>query len=239
MKIIFLLLLFFFSSPVLAVVYQLDYSAYGMGLNLLSARIDIDLTPQKATLQTVSQTRGMLSFFLDSKTQFDTTVKINKNQYIIEQSSMINIKNKKPVRTVWNFEEKQNFIDYQTILAAMMHEKVKGENHSFLVSDGKRDMNITLMYQGVVELPPNDKMFFAGKAEKYDVSVDILSGKKKGWFFQRMKEHPGALSLYFARIESYDNPILVLGTFDTGVLGNISIYLSQIKQDHSSKGDQK
>lgn len=239
MKIIFLLLLFFFSYPVGAVIYQLDYNAYGMGLNLLSARIDVDLTPQKTTLQTISQTRGMLSFFLDSKTQFNTSAKINKDQYIIEQSSMINIKKETPVRTVWNFEEKQNFIDYQTILAAMMHERVKGKNRSFLVSDGKRDMNIRLAYQGAVELLPNDKTFFEGMAEKYDVSVDILSGKKKGWFFQRMKEHPGALSLYFARIEPYENPILVLGTFDTGVLGNISIYLSQINPDHSTQGDQK
>ena len=48
------------------------YQAYAMGLNLLEATMEVSEAPETYTIQTATQTKGLLGLFMDSRQRFFT-----------------------------------------------------------------------------------------------------------------------------------------------------------------------
>jgi hypothetical protein len=206
-------------------IVRAQYKAHGTIMHLMDA--DFLLETQKGVFQvnTTTRARGMLSWLVKSKTFFATSGKIKKNQYAdINYSSKTIDKNYNKERQV-SFKEKKGYIDYQTALLYMMDLK-EPTTKSYDISDGTRDMKITFDYVGTKELPAKKEYLFSGAADYYRVSIEIISGKRRGWFFNRMgdKENP-PLHFYFGKVDGYDKKVLVKAEFDTSLFGTIAIDL--------------
>ena len=229
MKLIFLICLLVFSLPVraeekLTAVYQ----AYGAGLNLISATMDYTHENDDFQIQTVARTNGMLKFLLDAKSIFKTKGKITDNQFIIFDSSLSSLtKNKHKKRTI-DLKDKLDFIDYQTAFLNMMTLDNPQDN-TFKVFDGKRELLISFKYQGEQILLHYERGIYAGPADYYTVTIEVIAGKKSGWFFNRInnRQNP-ALHVYFASVNSSKQKVMVYSAFDTALFGQIQIFLSQL-----------
>ena len=205
------------------------YQAYAMGLNLLEAQMSLDYTNQSYTMKTITQTKGILSLLLDKKQRFIT--KGNNNTLPPLYSMMT----KKGKEKVIDFSKHIDFIDYQTtILSLMKIKKPTSPIIKYQVWDGKRDLLLTFSYLGVEELPLSDTPF-QGKADKYTLTVEVLKGKNKGWFFEQMqKKDPPPLRLWFKQVNPILPSFLVRAEFDTSLLGTITILLSDIQSNNKS-----
>ena len=229
MKLIFLICLLIFALPVragdgLTTVYQ----AYGAGLNLISATMKYRYKNDDFQIQTIAETNGMLKFLLDAKTIFDTNGKNKDNQFDILKSSIETLSKNKQKKRIVDLKSRTGFVDYQTAFLDMMHLE-EPQDKIFKVYDGKRELLITFKYQGSKKLAQNEKSVYAGSVEYYTVTIDVTSGKKSGWFFNRMnnKEAP-PLHIYFATIENIPQKVMVYSAFDTALFGQIQIFLSQL-----------
>ncbi len=223
MKILFLLFCIFLSFH----SHGASYHAYGLKMRLLSADIDIMQHDSKYEIKTQSKARGMLSLFIHAQSIFNTSGTINNDILTVQQFFMQN-KDKKNTETVHvDFTQKPGFMDYQSALLHLMRQQTH-QTQELLVSDGKRDMKITFLYEGAVDLAPIYKNQ-TGIGQAYSVRIDILQGKKSGWFFKRVNQgEKSPLTLYFK-----DNQ-LALASFDTGVLGTLYI-VKEAQDDKNTK----
>lgn len=230
MKVFFTFFVIFFTIPVLAIQYQSKYVATGLGMDLLTADMMIDMTNTDYTIQTNSVAKGILSLFIHSKTAFYTKGKIQGSRLTVLESSMKNTDGKKTDKTVWNFAEKQDFIDYQSVLIHLMRLQKNG-TQTVQVSDGKRDMLITLTDEGernLAEIYPQ----LSGNVQAYSVRIKITGGKKSGWFFKRIQEEKiSPMWLYMQKEENMHS--LVLSTFDTGIIGQLYIIRKEFKNEEN------
>lgn len=232
MKQLFLfLLILILSFPTMAAnVLTAHYLARGAGLHLMDGQMNLVQTPSTYKMLTQTETRGLLSTLLDARTTFLSEGKINKKQMVVKQSSMTSISGKKIKNRTVDLKDKPGFVDYQTAVLTIMDDPV-AQTHVFKIYDGKRELLITFDFQGKVTLPSSKYSSFSGEAELYDVTIEITAGKKKGWFFNRMKDKTAPpLHLYFAPIGPNGEKVLVQGDFDTSLFGTISIYLKELKQ---------
>ena len=232
MKTLFCILFCFFSflmsEAVCAKSFESTYEAQGMNMVLLSADISIETNQTGYMINTHSYARGILSLFIDSETIFQTRGKFEQNRLKIIDSVMKNKKRKYIRTTQQNFNEKQGFIDYQSILIELMRLS-DVQSHTFYVSDGKRDMRITLTYEGKRDLSEINSGL-TGQADAYSVQIDVIAGKKKGWFFERMREsQKSPLRLYMQADEQIGEKTLIAATFDTGVIGKLYIVRKELK----------
>ena len=62
----------------------------------------------------------------------------------------------------------------------------KPGNKTLRVRDTKREYKITLTYRGMVDPDPAVRIT-ADSWAFYTMSVEVTQGKKKGWFFNRLK----------------------------------------------------
>ncbi|MBQ9089803.1 MAG: hypothetical protein IJY58_02010 [Alphaproteobacteria bacterium] len=222
MKIFFYLIIFFFSFQAYAVSFKSRYEAQGMNMVLLSADIDTVLTNDTYYIETKAKSKGILSLFIHPETIFQTQGRKTKSGLKVIDSVM-KIKSGKEIEVIrQNFDKKTDFIDYQSVLVYLMKLSVPS-NQKLFVSDGKRDMQVDVMYQGKQVLS-DVHQDLTGEADAYSVRIKILSGKKKGWFFKRMQEEKKSpLWLYMKKNEKTGQNELVLSTFDTGILGRLYI----------------
>lgn len=227
MKIFFYVFCFFFvwTSSVNAESINAVYRAEGLNIPLLSGYINMNLTEKDYHLETSAVAKGLLAVFVHAQTVFETKGKIEGDTLTILDSSM-KMKDGKTIETIRpNFQNKKGYLDYQSLLLHLMKLKEK-KTHSVLVSDGKRDMEIQLLYGGEKDLSSVYEKL-SGKAENWSVRIKILSGKKKGWFFKRINEDVHSpLQLYL--IPEKDQKSLILGTFDTGVVGKLYIVREKV-----------
>lgn len=228
MKVFFALFMIFFTIPVLATQYQVKYVATGLGMDLLTADMVIDMTNTDYTIQTNSVAKGILSLFIHNKTAFYTKGKIEGSRLTVLESSMKNTDGKKTDKTILNFDEKQGFIDYQSVLIHLMRLQKNG-TQAIRVTDGKRDMLITLTDEGqrnLTQIHPD----LSGEGQAYSVRIKITGGKKSGWFFKRIQEEKiSPMWLYMQKEENGHS--LVLSTFDTGVIGQLYIIRKEFKNE--------
>lgn len=218
----FILSAFFMFAPIAqSAETALRYRAVGLNMPLLEAVINLKEDAEAYTINTRADAKGLLALFIHAQTIFETKGYMRGDSFVISESVMKTKDKKQIVRIPQNFADKEGYMDYQTLLLHLRRNQEK-QTHSVLVSDGKRDMRITLLYEGQKELSVVYKGL-SGLADKWSVRIEILSGKKKGWFFERMgqgKESP--LSLYMQ--ETADGlKELVLGVFDTGIIGELFI----------------
>lgn len=232
MKPFFMLLILFFMVPVYGAteVVTAKYNAHGAGLHLLDASIDLVQLQKTYESVTRTETRGLLSFLVPAKTTFSVKGKINNNQYVADYFSMNTISSNSVKNREVDLEKKPGFVDYQTAVLTMMNLQ-KPQTQAFQIADGKRDLLVTFTYKGQVDLDPSPFSCFSGQADYYDVSIEVTAGKKKGWFFNRMKDKSSPpLRLYFARVDKGSKKSFVRGAFDTALFGVITVYLSEFKQ---------
>lgn len=228
MKTFFYALFCFFSLPAFAVSFDSVYEAKGLNMTLLSADMSIVSDNSSYAIETHSYARGILSLFIDSETIFQTKGLYQKEDLKVLDSVMKN-KNDGKIRTTrQNFEEKAGYIDYQSALIELMR-LTDEKTQTFLIADGKRDMEVVLTYEGEKDLSLLDSSL-SGTAQAYSVRVTVIAGKKKGWFFKRMREaKESPLWLYLQNDESVGGKTLVAGTFDTGILGKLHIIRKELK----------
>ncbi len=232
MKILFLCCALFFAGRVQA-SFDAIYQTYGAGMNLLSADMKVVLTGDNYSIQTSSQTKGILSWFLDAKNVFKTTGLIKGNQYRNITYSMAGLDDGKWEETAVNFDEKPGFIDYQTIMLWLMRLSVP-TTQVMDVADSKRDIQMTWVYEGQNSVPFREGCLYQGVADTYALRLKVTAGKKRGWFFKKVQESvKSPFRLYFATTNGVKN-MLVFSTFDTGVVGTLDICLEEIKHDENS-----
>lgn len=221
MKIFFLYLCcFLFSISARAEV--VSYQAFGAGMHLMDATVDYTTTPQEYQIRLTTQTRGLLSFLVDSESVFNSRgIWKNKEPKVIE-SYMETINGDRIKRRNLTFDDKKNQLDYPSVFLDRLLDN-SPQTKDYIVFDGKRTLKITFQYEGIVsgsEIGYSDDL----KLQYYTVTVDILAGKKKGWFFNRMKDKSSPpLHLYFNETRYAKNRKLVYAAFDTALFGQITI----------------
>lgn len=207
-----------------------NYIARGAGLHLMNGQMDLVMGKKdyKSLLQT--ETMGLLSVLLPAKTTFLTEGTHKENMYVIDVSIMTNVSGKKVKNRRINLADKKGFADYQTAVLTMMNLP-KPQTKEFKIFDGKRELLVTFTYRGKERLESNKYSSFEGEADYYTVNIDITAGKKKGWFFNRMKDKTSPpLHVYFARLGENGEEVLVRGAFDTSIFGTITVYMTGLKQ---------
>ncbi len=234
MKTFFCILCVFFSCLAHAVSFDAMYEAEGLNMTLLSADMSVKLNDTDYTIQTNAAARGILSLFIHENTIFKTIGTISDNQLRVSDS-MMQTRSGKQIKTVHqNFKDKVNYIDYQSVLIELILKSFD-KNYILYISDGKRDMRVTLIPEGEIELSEIYPLL-QGKAETYSVQIEVVAGKKKGWFFERMRTaKKSPLRLYMQPNDAIGRKMLVLSTFDTGVIGSLYIVLKEIKNVENKK----
>ena len=220
---IFVLILLTASVVQAAAPLTATYQAYAMGLNLLEATMQVSEAPETYTIQTATQTKGLLGLFMDSRQRFFTQGR--KDSFTPVYSMMTRKGNERII----DFSNYPEHFDYQAVVWALMKQQPPvPPTLTYTVWDGKRVLLLTFTYLGKEQLPPSDAPF-QGSADKYTLRIDILAGKKKGWFFERMgrKENP-PLRLWFQSTKADQRSLLVRGEFDTALFGTITILLTKV-----------
>lgn len=230
---IFLTVCFFCPDGQAGEQVQASYMARGAGMHLMDAEMVLARNNAEFQMTTRTKTRGLLSVLLDAKTTFISNGKIIDNQFIDTISLMNSLSGKKTKNRVVDLKNKSGFIDYQTAVLQMMFLPFPTDK-SFKVYDGKRELLISFLYQGERKLLPNDYSDFGGVADYYLVTIEILAGRKKGWFFNRMDDKTAPpLKVYFASVPATAGKVLVRGDFDTSLFGTISVYLTGVEGQKS------
>lgn len=210
-----------------------DYIARGAGLHLMNGQMNLVLGKKdyKSLLQT--ETMGLLSVLLPAKTTFLTQGTHKENSYKVDLSTMTNVSGKKVKNRHIDLSDKPGFVDYQTAVLTIMNLP-KPQTKEFKIYDGKRELLVTFTYRGKERLEKNKYSAFEGEADYYTVNIDITAGKKKGWFFNRMKDKTSPpLHVHFARLGKNGEEVMVRGAFDTSIFGTIIIFMTDLKQGES------
>ncbi len=218
MRIFFLCLLsLFWMVPVSAKTAR--YEARGAGMHLMDAVVEYQLQNPLYQIQITTQTRGILSVLLDAHTVFDAMGQ-KKSDWQIDRAKTVITGRKKKTRHL-DFSDRAGQLDYATLLLDNLLAP-QTDSRAYTVFDGKRTLRVTFAYQGQVDsselnLMPHEKLAY------YTVSVEVIAGKKKGWFFNRMEDKEDSpLHLYFRPNEDGEST-LVYAAFDTALLGQITI----------------
>ena len=220
---IFVLILLTASVVQAAAPLTATYQAYAMGLNLLEATMEVSEAPETYTIQTATQTKGLLGLFMDSRQRFFTQGR--KDSFTPVYSMMTRKGNERII----DFSNYPEHFDYQAVVWALMTRQPPiPPTMTYTVWDGKRVLLLTFTYLGKEQLPRSDAPF-QGAADKYTLQIDILAGKKKGWFFERtgQKENP-PLRLWFQSTNAARHALLVRGEFETALFGTITVLLTKV-----------
>ena len=222
MKIFFLCLCaFLFSVSVRAETFY--YRASGAGMHLMDAAVEYTATSKEYQVRLTTKTRGLLSFLVDSQSVFFSRGVWNGDEPVVVDSYMEISNGDRIKRRVLAFHDKEKQLDYPSVF---MHRLVTSspEAQTYTVFDGKRTLRVTFRYEGDVSGTDIDNPTYP-RVHHYTVTVDIVSGKKKGWFFNRMKDKSAPpLHLYFSDPDSLTGrQKLVYAAFDTALFGQITI----------------
>lgn len=197
---------------------NLTYEATSGHIHLMDASLSVDQTPSAYHMQTDIQTMGFLSIFFDNKTTLKSHGKIDKNQFVVVDSYIKSITGDK-VKTKFIPISDRGTLDYQTILLDMMNIPYP-YTKKYVAFDGKRTLAITFEYEGEVL---SDVPGYPGPLDVYRVSIEVISGKKKGWFFEQFQNDKAPLRIYFDRRQGPNR--IVKSEFKTPFLGRVDIRL--------------
>lgn len=223
------ILFIFLSFGVSAGVTTAVYNAHGAGMHLISGEQVIKTDGKHIDIRMETQTRGLLSLLLDAQTVFATNLDIEAGECLVKSASMTSIEGKTIREREFDFKTCPGYVDYQTAMYDLMQQK-EPKTRTYNVFDSRRKMKITFTYQGAKELKSSSRMMYAGPADYYTVTIDVIEGKKKGWFFNRVKDKEDSrLHAYLARVGDEKVKRLVLGEFETTLFGTISVYLGDLK----------
>ena len=192
--------------------YSWTYQAEGLGMTLLEGQFTVSENSENYTASLTTQSRGFLSLFVDAKTAFVTKGLREGDVFYPTESYMINTKKNKSRKRKVDFTQK-DVLDYQTAVLNLTHQQIP-EDTIYLISDGKRVMKATFLYQGKQE---NDDV--------YSVKIDILSGRKTGWFVEQMEAQENPLQIFISTDLNTNQRVLKKAVFNTGLFGKIVIYL--------------
>ncbi len=202
----------------------LSYQATGAGMHLLDADITYDEPNPNYTIRMKSETRGLLSFLLGGSADFLSQGTYQNNNWTIQSSQSKTISGRKVKNRHLDFSDKPDTLDYPVLFLDTLMPREVG-TRSYTVFDGRRTMSVLFSYQGKVN-PETLDLPLGSYLDYYTVSVRVISGKRGGWFFNRMSdEKESPLHLYFQPKEGEDISSLVYAAFDTAILGQIIVRL--------------
>ena len=213
-----LFLCVFFSSFSVKAGYSWTYQAEGLGMSLLEGQFNLSEDSGNYTAVLQTQSKGILSLFVDSKTAFFTRGIRKIDAFYPTESYMINTKKNRSRKRKVDLTQK-DVLDYQTVVLNLLSQQVPTDA-VYLISDGKRVMKATFLYQGK-----------QAEDDVYSVKIDILSGRKTGWFVEQMKTQENPLQIFISTDPDTKQRVLKKALFNTGLLGKIVIYL--IKGEHN------
>lgn len=218
MKTFFCLCSYFFMLPSAFGAETLAYQATSGGMHLMDAALSFEQTPDAYRMQIDTETMGLFSLLFDNKTTLKSSGKIDKNQFIVSDSYIKSITGDK-IKTKLVPISDRGTLDYQTIVLDMMNLPAPSSK-KYLAFDGKRTLAVTFTYMGeqVSDMPD-----YPGMLDVYRVSIEVLSGKKKGWFFEQFQNDKAPLTVYFDRRLGPNR--VVKTEFRTPLLGQIDIQL--------------
>lgn len=221
MKLFFFVLCIFLGFCVHAEPLNILYKARGAGMHLMDARLEVrENTNGSYRLHSTAETRGLLNLLVGGKTVFTTIGKIKNNQFVPDRFSIHSKTRKRNVE----FTGSKGIIDYQTALWRMLNLKYP-KTQSFTVDDGRRRMNLTFLYRGKKEITLNKEDILC---DVYEITIRLISGKKGGWFFNRMgNESDPPLTFYMGKDPETGRYLLLKGTFDTALFGTITVTKTQ------------
>lgn len=223
MKTLFLCLtVLFLVLPSLA--KTLSYRATGAGMHLLDADITYTEPSPAYTIRMTSQTRGLLSLLAGAYTEFKSVGSYQNGRWQITSSESKTTSGRRVKTRTLDFTDKPDTLDYPALFLDNLLQSEPG-TRQYTVFDGRRTMTVLFSYQGKVQpetldLPSGDPLDY------YTVSVDVIAGKKRGWFFNRMEDKEDSpLHIYFQPMGEREPAALVYAAFDTALLGQIVIKL--------------
>lgn len=223
MKTLFLcFLILFIAGPVSS--KTLSYQATAAGMHLLDADITYDEPNPNYTIRMTSETKGLLSFLLGGSADFFSQGTYQNKNWTILSSQSKTMSGRKVKDRYLDFSDKPDTFDYPVLFLDALMSRELG-TRSYTVFDGRRTMSVLFSYQGKIN-PETLDLPLGPYLDYYTVSVQIISGKRGGWFFNRMSdEKESPLHLYFQPKEGADISSLVYAAFDTAILGQITVRL--------------
>ena len=223
------ILLFLMLSAGAAQATTLVYKAYGRGFHLLDVHVQYHLTPKTYEALTTTQTRGLLSLFLNSRDFFDSVGNIKNGTFVVDRSTFKNVQKKKERFFHIDFTGKKDMLDYTAAYFSSISQP-QPRNQTYRVKDPAREMVVSLTYQGSV--PPQRKVKVQAEDwELYTLSATVTSGKKVGWFFKRMEKTKKPIRAYFAKIQDVPERVLMLAEIDAGFFGTVALRLVGVYPD--------
>jgi hypothetical protein len=222
------------------------YEVRALGQTMMQSELTLHWAKQTENkgkpfqMTTFSKATGLLGFFVKSVNIFKTEGVKTQNGFI-PFISVFQKGDAEPFQTVnipTNAE--QNIKDYQTAMLDMMQQvTVSACSGMQKVADGKRILNMTF-------IPLNEKMNKVAKKDKETsklladenadeekacaLHIDLISGKKKGWFWTREEKSP--LLLWFSKqTVSTEFPLRLLqkAQMKAPFLGTIEIHLKTVE----------
>ncbi len=219
------------SCSVLAAQTIAEYEARGAGMRLMSGTMMLDEDKHTVSIETKTQTRGLLSVLLDARTTLlSEAVKQPNSHPVMKKSSMESVGRRKIKTRTPDFSDKPEMLDYQTAVFDLMTQPAP-QNRQYIVFDGKRKMKFSFNYQGIKDVNLSESLIYSGPVDYYTLYIEVLEGKKNGWFFKRVKnKNNPPLHLYFAHLENEPYKRLVRAEFETTLFGTISINLLDLRE---------
>lgn len=216
MKLFFFLIGVFFACLVCAETMKVDYTARGAGMQLMRGTMVVEETSGSYRVVSTGRMSGLLGWLVGGEAVFDTFGRIGQNVF---QPDFFRLMSRSRERTV-TFEADSATIDYQTALIRMLALQ-KPATRSFSVDDGRRRMNLSFLYRG------KETVFIRGKdvlCDVYDVTLRLVSGKKGGWFFNRMGNgNDPPLRFYMGVDPETGRYLLLKADFETALFGTITV----------------
>lgn len=216
MKLFFFLSGIFFAWTACGETLSIDYEAQGAGMRLMHGTIVIEETPETYRVTSTGRMSGLLGWLVGGEAVFETLGRFKKDMFYPDS---FRLKSRSRTRIV-TFKVTTPTIDYQTALMRMLALQ-KPKTQSFLVDDGRRQMDLSFLYRGKETILVQQRDVLC---DVYDVTLRRVSGKKGGWFFNRMgNKDDSPLHFYMGIDPETGRYMLLKADFETTLFGTITI----------------
>ena len=119
-------------------------------MTLLQGQFTLSGDSENYTASLMTQSKGILSLFVDAKTTFFTRGIRKKDTFYPSESYMINTKKNRSRKRKVDLTQK-DVLDYQTVVLNLLSQQVPTDV-VYLISDGKRVMKATFLYHNFIPL---------------------------------------------------------------------------------------
>ena len=206
------------------------YETKARGFHILDAEMQYKQDSDSYMAQAHAQTKGLLNLFMKAESYFYSAGNRDRKSLKPDLSTFKNIRRGREKFYAVDFTDNRGFVDFPAAFLTLVNTDKPG-NKTLRVRDTKREYKITLTYRGMVDPDPAVRIA-ADSWAFYTMSVEVTQGKKKGWFFNRLKNKDNPpLRLYFAHLPDVPEWVLMQAEIDSVLLGTIRLRLAEIDSD--------